>query len=282
MNPRSPSSEASLLYATPCTIDFAQLSASFGDLAKAHDVQIETVEQPDDDFILITCDVVQVLVASDMGAPHVTRYLEATRPRAAQVNETEILARLSRNVASASVLVLDTGAEEGPTGPVHEALKRALCWDTTEILLRATAPALIYWGESDTLYAAEEFLRASTYLDAQTTRMPDACDLSGLRTALPPHFVGEPVLPVLAQDWINQPNIDAMETAKIVPSSIPETRAAPFDFLLALALPNRAALRFDRMQQGMDRRRVLHGAALGCVVATVSITGLPWISFLGL
>jgi hypothetical protein len=284
MNPRSPSSEASLLYATPCTIDFEQLRASFADLAQAYGVRIEAVDQPDDDFILISCDVVQVLVATDFGAPHVARYLEAVRPRAAQVTETEILARLSQNVASASVLVLDATDNDAPTGAAHEALKSGLCWELTEVLLAATTPTLIYWGETDTLYAAEEFLRANIYLVAQSERSAETCDITRRTAALPPHFLGEPVLPTQAQEWIDQPHIASAETAKgaSVATLIDKPRFAPVDFLLAMALPNRAALRLDRMQQGMDSRRAIMGASIGCALVTVSITGLPWIHFLGL
>jgi len=288
MNPRSPSFEANLLYRDARRMDPAALVQDFRAAAQDHGVQVVAVEQIEDGFVLITCDVVQVLVGTCPDPLPVQHFLDAARPRAAQFGDTVILDRLTRHQSSVTILVMDLAGEGMRFGPVHERLKRTLCWELTDCLLTESTPELVFWCDTDTMYAAEEFERASAYLAAQDDQIWGGVDVPGERSSVPTHFREQPIVTDQALAWINGSAWDAADVdqypaveARDMPHEGPADARA-LDSLLSLTLPDRAAIRFDRFQMNMDLHRAVNGLAMTCATTTIGLTGLPFISMLGL
>ena len=205
-------------------------------------------------------------------------FLEAMRPAISVLTDREILQRLTRHSSSMTLLVMD--ADGMQDAPRQQSLKSCLCWDLTDLLFTMTAPDLVFWCGTDTLYAAEEFDRACTYMSAQDT--PTRPRKSPSHDAIPAHFNRDPEISGDALAGIETP-AELQDPDQPAPRQahrggqlrkVAEAGTTVLDVALSLVLPNRAVIGLNRIGAGLDRRRALRGLAMACSTAAIGIGGL--------
>lgn len=276
MDDRSPSFEANLLYKTAQSPSFDTLLADLEAVIAINGETLRQLEPIDSVFTLLSCDSVQVLLAFSAEPLSVEHFLGAERPVATSIADSEILARLTDCRASATVLVLDQDPNNPNFGAAHEALKRAICWDVTDCLYNGTEADLVFWADTDTLFAAEEFERASSYLAHQDRASGAAHDEFGL-PRIPDHFSREPVVTETVLSRIGSPN--SRVAARLGPI-YDEADRNVVETLMSLALPNALALRLDQLAPALDGHRARNSLSMACSSATIGLVGLPGLATL--
>ncbi|MDF0600524.1 hypothetical protein P1J78_07265 [Psychromarinibacter sp. C21-152] len=161
MYTQDPSFEASLLFEAPVPDALAHLAGEFETIAMAHEVPAVRRYTDDPSVLLFDCGPIQVLVAGCDQPMEVAHFLDAGRPGGATVCETEMLSRLTSHRYSVTILVSDNDDAPQPDDPDLQELKRALCWQLAEAMPADAQPSLVFWCETDMLYAGEEFPRAN-------------------------------------------------------------------------------------------------------------------------
>jgi hypothetical protein len=164
--PDARSHEANLLFQSPIAADPARLATDVHELALAHGLNAEIAESAGEQFQLFDCGTLQILVAGCAQPLDVSHFLDVARPDGASLSETAILSRLTGHRYSVTVLVADHPdrpeyVADETAAARRTALKERLCWQLTELMRARHRPALVFWADTDTLYAGEEFARAS-------------------------------------------------------------------------------------------------------------------------
>lgn len=267
MDHGSRSFEASLLYKTA---SLPSLDPLIEELQAIMDINGETLRRTDhvdDMFTVLTCDSVQILLAFSPDTLPVAHFLNASRPGAASLGESEILMRLTAIRAMVTVLVIER--ETAAVAP-DAALKRNLCWDVTDCLFHNSDAELVFWTETDMLYAAEEFERASSYYAQQSEPTADCATSSAVLTEpknLPHHFTVEPDVSASVQA-----RMEARKIAAPTPDDAEGETPAP------QSLTARLSLLISRLQRSISPRVWLRGSALACTVGTVALAALSSIT----
>ncbi len=171
MDPRSPSFEANLLYKTASLPDLDLLVEDIRDSLEENAVILLYAEKVDGVFTLLTCDTMQILLAfTDVAIP-AEHFLDAQRPAAASISETEMLGKLTAHRSSVTVLVVDHEIDGPEPSQWHDTQKRTICWDIAACIAQHAAPQLVFWCDGDTLYTHDEFERACTYKASRATHL---------------------------------------------------------------------------------------------------------------
>ncbi|WP_425050535.1 hypothetical protein [Psychromarinibacter sp. S121] len=168
--------ESSLLFGAPVTNDATRLVEDLTTIFEAHDLPSKRIDTRDPSYLLFDCGEIQVLLAACDRPLEVSHFLDAARPPAAMLQETQILARLTSHTHSITVLVAERPGQDLPQCDARDETKEALCWQVTEYLNEAEDAALVFWCEDDTLYAGEEFKRAGLFGVAQLPTLDDGID----------------------------------------------------------------------------------------------------------
>ena len=269
MGHESPAFEATLLYKTAPRPDLDRLVRDIEDVLDAHGAMLLSVEHLDGIFTLLSCDTVQVLLAFTDSAMPIEHFLDTHRPATADLSEPAMLARLTAHTAAATVMVMNCNGSVRMNA-AHETLKRNICWDVTETIFQLCTADLVFWNETDTLFSDAEFERTCIYLDHQSMIPENPEDQHPSR--LPVFFETEPMINLAALDWLGS-QIAEPEVLCEPGSDEPDRRR--LDTWLSLAIPNRLALQFDRVQNAFDVRGSLNAIALACTAATIAMTSLP-------
>jgi len=269
MDPRSPSFEANLLFKTAPRFT---LSSVVNKLRCAIEDQGETlhhVEKIDTVFTHLTCDSVDILLAYCEAPLPAEHFLGAERPSVTSFSDAEILTRLTLNQASFTILVTDREIDDMPYGAAHEALKRALCWDLADCIESSFGTDLVFWSDTDTLYASEEFARACTYAESQTATQPYDEDCDQLPTVAE-LFHSEPVVNGAALAWLNGQVEESRNDVALSDQADIEDAKHPSIF----------GQMAHRIQDQLSPHRALNGAAMTCASTTIGLTSLPGITAL--
>ncbi len=263
MDQRSPTFEATLLYKTAPALDYPALVAELRELLADHGMVLTNAERIDGIFTLLTCDTLQILLAVTETPLPVEHFLDAHRPASDRYGEVNILRRLQDHKSCAAVLVLDAEGDNVPFGQAFEDTKRVICWEIAECLSEMARPELIFWCDSDTLYAADEFQRASLLqdeVDVEET-LADALPRTAVKKAALRAEVDDAMLDWAAMDR----SIEAPEPMLHARRAAPRSGA----MLRALSIP------LDRLQERFDRRRLIHCVAMGCSSTTIGLNTMP-------
>lgn len=156
MDSRSRACEASLLYTEAPGFTGRTLASLLRDELTDNDVTLLSVEDEAGVFTILRGDRADVLIAQ-VGEPlPLDHFASVGRPAGTDIDETLMLGRLARHRSCLTVLVIDPER----TGPQRPALedggRAALCRAILTALSEVSAPDLLFWNQTDTLYAAEE------------------------------------------------------------------------------------------------------------------------------
>ena len=168
MDQRSPTFEATLLHKTAPNLDQNQIKKEFAKTLDAHNETIENIEKIDSVYYLFHCQSVKILLAIGADPLPLDGMLNATRPGAVAIHETQILAQLVEIGASSTLLVLERDPNTASGAPEQALKMRNICWELSDRLYACTSTDLVFWSETETLYAAPEFERAATYHATQS------------------------------------------------------------------------------------------------------------------
>ena len=276
MDPRSPSFEANLLYKTAPRFNINSVVEDFRCAIKDQGQTLHHVEQIDSVFTHLTCDNVDILIAYCAAPLPVEHFLGAERPSTTGYSEAEILGRLTLNQASITILVTDRDLDDMHFGAAHEEVKRNLCWDLTDCVQSNLAASLVFWSDTDTLYAAEEFERVCSYADIQSSAAFSDLDNAELwpnLPSVPAEFNREPIVNGAALAWLSgevEESRDEFETL-----DEPEEDYATLDTLMTLAVPSRLTWVIDHAQKHLTPHRAINGVAMFCASATIGLSGIP-------
>ncbi len=217
---------------------------------------LERFETMDDMFLMLDCGPVQVLIALCNEPMKVSHFVNANRPAERKWNDDQILGLLHGHEAISTVLVTDT---PGTThqDPRLDVQKRMLCADLTDWMFSRTLPDLVFWSDTDTLYAGPEFDLVS---------MRDALSKTPGHSLAPAHFQTDPPVWDKAETLIEaQPN--AEEAQGQTPAE------AMAGTMLGGALPPWAATRLAKLRANWESNSAVKQATRACTVCTLSILG---------
>ncbi|MCG6904352.1 MAG: hypothetical protein LJE68_16900 [Rhodobacter sp.] len=279
MEPRSPSFEANLLYQTVRTPNYADLIDDLTTTIEGNGETLRQIDEIDSVFTLLTCKQVQILIAFNPDPLPVDHFLGAERPTTSNIGDGEIMRRLTASSASATVLVLDRNPNTPIFGAEQDRLKRSLCWDIVDCLFFATSADLVFWSETDTLYAADEFERASTF-QARQARAERTFNRNSALPAVPAHLAAtQPGASPTFMQTDEAPRIDPALHDRIDRTLHDRIEAEPekgrLETLLARALPAAMMKALDRVTHRLDGHRMINGIAMACSSTTIGLSALP-------
>lgn len=183
--------ESNLLFATPCVLDPDHLAENMRETISDHGVAVHETDISDGAFLLMTCDGFQILVAfSDAPLP-ADHFQQAGRPGSVLCDELQMLDLLDEHRANATILVMKTAMDSGLE--LSDDMRSDICWDLTDCIAAMTSPDLVFWCDTDTLYAAEEFEQACTHLAVDPEPVEEYLDVMPSQSRTPPHFMMDPV-----------------------------------------------------------------------------------------
>jgi len=273
MGSRSSSFEASLLYKTASLPALETVREDIQAIIETNGEVLLRTDQVDEMFTILTCEAVQVLLAFTPAPLPVAHFLNASRPGAASLSETEILSRLQQVHGMVTVLVID---RETPAAETAETdLKHDLCWDITECLFQKSTADIVFWSDTDMLYAAEEFERSCSYFACQPT---DVADVPAVPTGIPAHFTQEPQVDMAVLASLEPRNGAQGDIAENAPTD-QDTCDGPDKGFLRL-LPGGLLPMANTVRRSLTLRRARNTAALALSMATIALTGLPNLSTL--
>ncbi|WP_172295374.1 hypothetical protein [Pseudoruegeria sp. HB172150] len=160
MDSLTPIFESSLLFQAPIDDDPAGLEEDVGRIARACDLTVRMLPTDDPAFRLFHLGEIQVLITGCGDPLPAAHFLEAQRPGETLLNETAVLARLTSHEYSLSVLVTDNPELPFPDCEERQTLKERLCRHITDALRERHRASLVFWSDTDMLFASEEFAKA--------------------------------------------------------------------------------------------------------------------------
>ena len=270
MDQRSPTFEANLLLKTAPNASVDPLVEDIQELLAAHETMLINIERVEPVFTLLRCDEIDILLAfTDISMP-VAHFENVQRPRLSKLSEADVFGRLVRHKSSVTVLVMDRDRGAGALPEANPDRNRRLCRKITEMVNARLDAELVFWAETDMLFAGEEF-------DPGAKGPCPEPELTKVDAS-------EPVAD-MASGTKDFSVIDATACWDIVESSVPVAKECgqakrpggatnAIDMALALALPNRAVMRLDDFAAGMTLHRVTNGISMLCASATIGISGL--------
>lgn len=221
MTQRSCPIETSLLYPTKSTpieqIDVGALRSLFAMLdLTATDIRIQN-----QDYILIDCGQIDVAIVSCAVPFPQDHFLGADFPKQDTVEGARICKHLAVHASSLTVIVVDK--EIDASHVPDPDLNRRIGWHLMYLLMEATQPELVFWGEDDRLMTPEMATEAiKTFhrdnpidVNTKTAREPvekpqDFIDVAPEKSAVLPtppseQFSQQPVLSSDALEWFHRP-----------------------------------------------------------------------------
>lgn len=268
MDPRSPSFEANLLYKTAQHPDIDLLVEDIRDALEEQSVILLYAEKVDGVFTLLTCDTMQILLAfTDVAIP-VEHFLDAQRPAAAAISETEMLGKLTAHRSNVTVMVVDHEFDGPPPSQWHDIQKRTICWEIAACISHYAAPEIVFWCDTGTLYAYDKFERACTFNHSRAT---ECAATSPPVQIAPRHFVSEPMITQATMDWIDHQMDEAREVSE--PDREP-AEALTMETVMTVSLPAILAKQLSRIRGTERSYRGLRTAAMVCVAAAICFGGL--------
>ena len=240
MGQRSPSFEANLLYRTAQKFNFERLLADLRASIEINGETLHRLDRIDSTFTLLTCGQVQILLAFSSEPLPTRHFLGAERPPATSLTDSEVLYRLTECRVSATVLVLDREPAANGSNAAPESLKRTLCWDVTDCIYSCTEADLVFWADVDTLFAAEEFERANTYMAHQERAgesLHGEVETVPNLPCIPNQFSGEPVVTENLLAWVSS----QIDVTPALPAPCEKADNTALETLMSLAMPNAVA-----------------------------------------
>ncbi len=268
--PSARSHESNLLFQSPVAVDPAVLATDVHELALAHGLNAEIAESAGDSFQLFDCGTLQILVAGCEQPLNVSHFLDVARPEGASLSETAILSRLTGHRYSMTVLVADHPdrpelAADEVAATRRSELKERLCWQLTELLRARHRPALVFWADTDTLYAGEEFARAGL-IGAGRTEMRSIGPASLLEGEQ--QVARQRSLERMAMTYIQTQIIQGAHRRRAPRHPIVEQLTGRLGML---EIPAQNAVALARRHQ----HQMMRGATMACSTAAIGICKMP-------
>jgi len=175
MDHRSPAFEATLLYQDGSMPDVMAHDSDFARILAENGETLQSIERIDSVFFLITGAETKILVALGNEALPLDGFLEAGRPSVSALHENEILNRLTQVGSHMTVIALPKDPNASFVAARIEAMLQGICWELVACLFLHARPDLVFWADTDTLYADEEFERASLFKTAEAEALLVGC-----------------------------------------------------------------------------------------------------------
>jgi hypothetical protein len=158
MTPQTRIAEASLLFAAPLSRDVASETPELTRCLDSLGWPVETTQSVAGEVLVLNCGAVQITVAQSALPFELADFRGVARPGPDHARDAQALARLQAHQACVTVLIADSRSARRPA---HAAAKRRICWEVTDLIAEALGAELVFWGETDMLYFADEFAQAS-------------------------------------------------------------------------------------------------------------------------
>ncbi len=258
---RHQSYEATLLSRGRLDVALDEARRDLPEIVEDQGLILERLESIDGAYLLLDCGPVQVLIAFCSDPMLVMHFVNAGRPAEAMRSETDILILLHRHRATATVLVTDTPGETSPD-PRLDVQKRMLCADLTDWLFTRTTPDLVFWCDTDTLFAAPEFDREST----RAALGQHSCE-----SHAPVQLHADPPVRDMTPDLTGAAGTPETESPR-PPAQTPGEMMV--EAVLAVGLPTWATIRLAKLQDSWQPREVVKQATRACTVCTLSMLGV--------
>ena len=113
-------------------------------------LHVTSIRSQANEYILIDCDAVQVLIASCNFPFPLDHFKGVTRPVEAQDQRENLQRKLANHQSSLTIIVSDSDRL-----PAAETCRLA-CLETLDLLISTCVPDLVYWAENDRLLTADE------------------------------------------------------------------------------------------------------------------------------
>lgn len=160
MDRRRPTFEATLLSRNACKTDLAQLRATLNQVLLNFGERPQSFERLDSVYSLLTGRHVQILLALDNSALPLDGFMGAANQPSRGKRGAEILACLTETKSSATLILMPRRDSDQFQDTFSEWMS-VLAWHLTSFLFRSLRSDLVFWAETETLYAADEFVKAA-------------------------------------------------------------------------------------------------------------------------
>jgi hypothetical protein len=173
MSEAASATKSKLLFGPSARVEVADLAYALAEELAGYGLAIEHEQAVPGQFLILTTETVQVLVAQVGRTLDRTELFGARRPEAAETPPDELRRRLDAHRSIVKIAVADRPDSQVQLRP---ALREQLCRDLTAAVSEELGAGLVVWAPDATLYAAEEFIGI-------TGQMPEA-EATGLQTLL--------------------------------------------------------------------------------------------------